>query len=503
MCYSGVMKYLKKLFSQSQCQLIILCYCNSIMNRTKTIWHVSSLVMKGNNVVRGNYNSTQNKMYQIASCSKFITGLVVAKLYELGKLDYNTDVNKYIKQWKCPANGITLRHLLTHTSGSTDHNGYLGADPQLEFKQSLKTNIEIINGDSYSKPFNPTKKPGKHHIYSGSGYQVVQQVVEEITGKRLYYLMDQYLFKPLEMTHSTGKLLYEGKHDYDIIGMDGLYRMYPETAAAGVWMSCDDLFILVKDLMDGYNDDNSRILKQETIKMITKGEYPEWQKTYANYGLGMFVGTKGGKKLIAHNGLNYAYIMHFHCIPEAKEIEIIMINYNPKYHGNVFKESMRLIKQKGGSDNKHGAYADDNNIYSVDLMFMYIKDKKPKAMLKPLTDLIGKLNESDWGDGLTAMTVIENKDKYPEHYNRIMKADLSYPIIIDKHDAIIDGMHRLAKAFLLKKKTIGVYTFDDSLMKKFIVSKKAGKEWTESDWNYFESLTIDDLKKMYRDLSLD
>ena len=54
-------------------------------------------------------------MYQIASCSKFITSIVVGKLYELGKLDYDTDITKYLKKWKCPANNITLRTLLNHS----------------------------------------------------------------------------------------------------------------------------------------------------------------------------------------------------------------------------------------------------------------------------------------------------------------------------------------------------------------------------------------------------
>ena len=68
-------------------------------------------------------------MYQIASCSKFITSIVVGKLYELGKLDYDTDITKYLKKWKCPANNITLRTLLNHTSGTNDGLGYLGYEP--------------------------------------------------------------------------------------------------------------------------------------------------------------------------------------------------------------------------------------------------------------------------------------------------------------------------------------------------------------------------------------
>jgi CubicO group peptidase (beta-lactamase class C family) len=307
-----------------------------------TIYQASKIIYNNGKIIKKNYKSTLDTMYQIASCSKFITSIVVAKLYELGKLDYDTDINKYLKKWKCPQK-ITLRHLLTHTSGSSDYNGFLGMEPQIPYKQNLQLNIDIISGKSYSKPFNITEKPGKKFMYSGAGFQVIQQVIEEITGKRLYKLMEEYIFKPLDMKNSTGKLLYEENHKYKLADMDGLYRMYPETAAAGVWMSCDDLLKLGIDLMNGYNDNTSKILGQYTIKMITKGEHPEWQKQYMNYGLGMFVGEKGGKKLFAHNGSNYAYEMHFHCVPEKKFIEIYMINYNPNNYKRLFHEFKKLL----------------------------------------------------------------------------------------------------------------------------------------------------------------
>ena len=131
-------------------------------------------------------------MYQIASCSKFITAIVVAKLYELGKLDYDTDINKYLKKWKCPKKGITLKHLLTHTSGSSDGNGYLGYPPQDPQQQDLDLNIKIINGKLVSKPFNITEKKGSKFMYSGAGFQVIQQVLEEITNERLYSLIERF-----------------------------------------------------------------------------------------------------------------------------------------------------------------------------------------------------------------------------------------------------------------------------------------------------------------------
>jgi CubicO group peptidase (beta-lactamase class C family) len=153
------------------------------------IFNASKIIYENNKITSKNHKSTSDTMYQIASCSKLITSIIVAKLYELGKLDYDTDINKYLKKWKCPNKGITLRHLLTHTSGSSDGNGFLGMDPQVEYIQNLKLNIDIISGNSYSKPFNITEKIGKKWMYSGAGFQVIQQVIEEITKKRLYQLM--------------------------------------------------------------------------------------------------------------------------------------------------------------------------------------------------------------------------------------------------------------------------------------------------------------------------
>jgi len=307
------------------------------------IFNASKLIYNDGKITKKNYKSTSDTMYQIASCSKFITSLIVAKLYELEKIDYDTDINSYLKKWKCPVKGVTLRHLLTHTSGSSDYNGFLGMEPQVKYNQNLKLNMEIINGESYSKPFNITEKIGSKFMYSGAGYQVIQQVIEEITNKRLYQLLKKYIFTPLNMNNSTGKLLYEGEHNYQLADMQGLYRMYPETAAAGIWMSSNDLFTLALDLMNSYNDDTGKILKQKTVKLITYGEHPEWQKKYENYGLGMFVGEINGKKLFAHDGGNYAYKMHFHCVPENKYIEILMVNHNPKINKNVRKEASRIL----------------------------------------------------------------------------------------------------------------------------------------------------------------
>ena len=109
-------------------------------------------------------------------------------------------------------------------------------------------------------------------------------------------------------------------------------------------MSCNDLLLLIIDIMNGYNDDNSKILSQETIKIITTNQNPEW-----NYGLGLIIidNKNSNEKIVkdfGHSGSNFSYKSMFRCIPEKKYIEIIMYNHYPKYNKNLRIEAEEILK---------------------------------------------------------------------------------------------------------------------------------------------------------------
>ena len=150
-------------------------------------------------------------------------------------------------------------------------------------------------------------------------------------------------------------------------------------------------------------------------------------------------------------------------------------------------------------------HSDNRYIYLVDLMFMYVNNKNIVSKKIKTSKLFPQLKHKCWGDPmkpneqLSPIQVIKNKDISIKDYERIKKADLRYPIMIDSriddsHNFnIIDGMHRLSKAYLQKKKYIRAYVFNKDIMKKFIVSK------ISEGWKYRDSLTKKNIEKIYNE----
>ena len=138
-------------------------------------------------------------------------------------------------------------------------------------------------------------------------------------------------------------------------------------------------------------------------------------------------------------------------------------------------------------------FGDGKNIYSVDMMFAYINLFKPKSKSLKIKDLEHMLHQNTWGNPnglqITPMKVLENPKKYKDHMRRIKQADLKYPIIVyDKF--VIDGVHRLTKAYLEKKKIIKATVFTKDLLQKFKIAKYG-------DWSKVDKLQIHDYIQMF------
>jgi hypothetical protein len=102
------------------------------------------------------------------------------------------------------------------------------------------------------------------------------------------------------------------------------------------------------------------------------------------------------------------------------------------------------------------------------MMMAYVNVFKHPIVKINVAEFLPQLILIQWND-MALLDVLRELNKNQTHYNRIMDADLSYPIFVRGDNDLIDGAHRLCKAILTGKKTIDAYVFNKTLMKKFVI----------------------------------
>jgi CubicO group peptidase (beta-lactamase class C family) len=136
--------------------------------------------------------ATPATLYRIASISKLVTTLGLMQLLEQGRVDLDADVSGYLgftlRNPHFPAQAITLRHLLVHTSSLRDDGGY--------FWPASTALKEVVTPRALPM-WSDFAGPGGYYTYCNLGFGIIGTVMEHVTGERFDRLMARLLFKPL------------------------------------------------------------------------------------------------------------------------------------------------------------------------------------------------------------------------------------------------------------------------------------------------------------------
>ena len=225
---------------------------------------------------------TPETMFQAASISKPAAAMGVLRLVQEGRLSLDADVNTLLKSWKLPDSEhtrdrpVTLRALLSHTSGLGDGFGFPGYHPQAP----LPSVVQILNGE---KPSNTGKvlmerPPFTAFKYSGGGVTLVQLAVTDTTGRAFPELMKSLVLDPIGMRDSAFEQPLSAERDRIAArahsgrgtAMDAKWHVYPELEAAGLWTTPGDLARLAIELQLALQGKSSRVLSQATAReMVT------------------------------------------------------------------------------------------------------------------------------------------------------------------------------------------------------------------------------------------
>jgi CubicO group peptidase (beta-lactamase class C family) len=260
---------------------------------------------------------TPESIFQAASTTKVVTVVLILHFIEKGRLDLDRDVNAYLKSWQVPENDftkqrkVTLRLLLTHRSGLPATNF-----PHDE-KAGAPTLVQVLKGElpAQNKPAVVEYLPGSKWQYSNIGYVVLQQVLEDVSGKPFTRLAQEIVFEPLGMKSSTmvyplaAEMRPREAMPHDEKGQVGEPGLPPSALAQGGLLTTpSDLARLTIELMNAYQGRPLRLLSQNTVRQMFHKEADLDPKIFGfpiGQGLGVMLMGKGKDFSFAHPGSNY------------------------------------------------------------------------------------------------------------------------------------------------------------------------------------------------------
>jgi CubicO group peptidase (beta-lactamase class C family) len=186
--------------------------------------------------------------------------------------------------WKVPENEytatkkVTLRTLLSHSAGFTDDYGFAGYAPG-SVLPSTQQILEAGKPANNRKKLAPGSVPGTVEKYSGGGYIIIQQLIEDITHKKFRDYADSVVIKKLQMTSTTydyypdkdlGKTIARGHGGDGKAYTKKKYHVYPEMAAAGPWTNVSDVAKLVMEIQEEKAGRSVLILNQSLINEMLR-----------------------------------------------------------------------------------------------------------------------------------------------------------------------------------------------------------------------------------------
>lgn len=248
----------------------------------------------------------ENTVFPVASISKWVTSFGVMKLVEQSKLDLDIPIDNYLTRWHLPESEfdtrkVTVRRLLSHSSGLVDDLGYEGFAPG-EPVQTIEESLTEASDSPYSEGIARVGyEPGTQYMYSGAGFTILQLLIEEISGQSFQEYMTTAVFEPMEMNNSTFVLSEKPNLQlaqlYKEDGSLSEPRTFTALAAASLYTSIADL---TKFLIANISD--NQVLIEETILEMSQPEI--FINKIAVYGLGphLYSQNDPSSNIIGHDG---------------------------------------------------------------------------------------------------------------------------------------------------------------------------------------------------------
>jgi CubicO group peptidase (beta-lactamase class C family) len=288
--------------------------------------------------------ATGSTIYRIGSVSKPVVGTALMQLHEQGRVDLDADIRTYIPEWPEKQWTITVRHLMTHSSGIRHYRGpeFMSATHY----DDLVAPMDIFKDDEL------LFEPGTQYSYSTYGFNLVANIVENVSGMPIEEYMRDHVYGPAWMSRT-------GLEDWNAI-QPGRARWYERDeesrpynspyadlsnkyAGGGITSTVEDLARLHIAYQRG------RLLKQETIELMYTPQV--LRDGTSRHGLSwrvqeMEMPDGSTARLVSHSGGSVGARTLFWRFPEL-DLALAAVTNDVANHARIFQGLLQILYDAG------------------------------------------------------------------------------------------------------------------------------------------------------------
>ncbi len=271
---------------------------------------------------------TSSTVFPLASITKSFTAMSVLLAAERGLLSLDDEVSKYIPEWSDREHHVTIRHLLTHTSGLRDAYVLQGWAPNNG--NSTDAFIKIL-----SRQRGLNSVPGAEYQYNNGGYLLLGRILERASGQTLGAFADANVFKPLGMTgayFNGDPVRTAPDHASGYSPQPNGWRLLPESSGyagnAGMMASVRDLLLWANNFADARVGTPALLARMQTATVLTGGQTTP-------HGMGFGIGNYRGARTLRTVGGDVGAATELVLYPDQKLAIVVLCNMDSAVMGGL------------------------------------------------------------------------------------------------------------------------------------------------------------------------
>jgi len=279
-------------------------------------------------------------LFAVGSLSKSFTCLSLMLLQEAGKLSIDDPIATYLPlQLDGKEEKITIRHLMSHSSGLPDlyictilerQLGLRADYNQLEIETTIESWQDVFDHVMTNKEY-PTSPPGTRFHYSDLGFSLLQYIIEQVSQQNYSLFLQEHIFEPLEMSDSTTRSTYTDQkaaagHLTEKQSHTGIIEVAPNypghmlvDGGGGVMSSSHDLLNYLSMYLQQGRFGNRQLVSEEAIAEMITPQVSINHTAQIAYGLGWIIFTTAEGLLVFHTGNTGAVTTAFGFFPQDQQ----------------------------------------------------------------------------------------------------------------------------------------------------------------------------------------